>query len=338
MLPPMKRRHLLLPALAASLSLAGPAWAQGLRERLAQRREMGREAQPGDFEWTDAERQRAVPLRLRLPAGEAPCPLVLFSHGLGGDLNAGSLWSEAWAAAGIATLHLQHPGSDRSVLRSGPRALRTAANAQQLQARALDVRFVLDELARRAAEHPRLRLDRIGLAGHSFGAHTTLAVAGQHFPRGATLADPRPRAFAAFSPSPPNGGDATAAFGSLRRPVLCLTGSLDGSPLVPEGDANRREGAWRRAVYDALPAGDKAELWLDGADHMSFGGQAVGGAMARLRERDPRASAQAERHQALIAAVSSDWWRAQLLDDAAARARLSQTPAHLKEADAWRRG
>lgn len=334
----MKRRHLLL--LPACTALAGPAAAEGLRERLAQRRAPAVPAQPGDFAWTDATRQRRIPLRLRLPDaafGETPCPLVLFSHGLGGDLGAGSLWSEAWAAAGIATLHLQHPGSDRAVLKGGLRALRAAADAEQLQARALDVRFVLDELARRAAEFTRLRLDRIGMAGHSFGSHTTLAVAGQRFPRGVSLADARPRAFAAFSPAPPAGGDAAAAFASLQRPVLCLTGSLDGNPLGLHRQGDAHGGAWRRAVYDALPAGDKAELWLDGADHMSFGGQVVGEAMARLRERDPRASAQAARHAALIGAVSADWWRAQLLDDPTARARLAAPPAGLQAGDAWRR-
>jgi hypothetical protein len=64
----------------------------------------------------------------------------------------------------------------------------------------------------------------------------------------------------------------------------------------------------------ALPAGDKAELWLDGADHMSFGGQEAGRRLAQLRRPAP-ARQQAARHCALIEAVSSDWWRAQLLDD-----------------------
>ena len=302
-------RAMLIARRTLLLSLALPALAQA----------------SADFRWTDAARQRTLPLRLRLPAGSGAVPLVLFSHGLGGNLDAGTAWAEAWAQAGIATLHLQHPGSDSAVLREGgPGALRAAASAEQLQARALDVRFVLDELARRAAEFPRLRQDAIGLAGHSFGAHTTLAVAGQF----AALADPRPRAFAAFSPSPPQRG---AGFEGIRRPVLCLTGSLDGNPL-----GEQRSGDHRRAAYDALPAGDKAELWLDGADHASFSGHAPTRGW-RGRRRPGAAREQAERHEALIAAVSTDWWRAQLLGDAAARQRLARGPETLHAADAWRR-
>jgi len=277
-----------------------------------------------ELSWTDPARQRRLPLRLRLPPGSGAVPLVLFSHGLGGNLDAGTAWAQAWAEAGIATLHLQHPGSDTATLRDGGlRGLRAAASAEQLQARALDVRFVLDELQRRAAEWPRLRLDAIGVAGHSFGAHTTMAVAGQF----AALADPRPRAFAAFSPSPPRRG---AELDGVRRPMLCLTGSLDGNPLGDE-----KTGDYRRAAYDALPPGDKAELWLQGADHMSFGGQ--GRWRGRLR-RAGAADAQHERHAGLIAAVSSDWWRAQLLDDGAARRRLADRPAALGAGDDWRRG
>lgn len=280
-------------------------------------------AEPRDLLWTDEARQRRLPLRLRLPEGKGPVPLVLFSHGLGGNLDAGTDWALAWAQAGIATLHLQHPGSDTQALREGGlRGLRAAASGEQLQARALDVRFVLDELQRRASEYPRLRLDAVGLAGHSFGAHTTLAVAGQF----AALADPRPLAFAAFSPSPPRRG---AGFEGVRRPVLCLSGSEDGNPLGEE-----KTGDYRRAAYEALPPGDKAELWLDGADHMSFGGQQR---RRGLRPRAGGAAAQAERHTALIAAISSDWWRAQLLKDPDARQRLAGRPAGLAAADDWRR-
>ena len=336
-------------AALATTATAAPAPAGGptLRERWAARR-AERSADPArptraadDWAWTDASRQRTLPLRLRLPGGSGPVPCVLFSHGLGGSVEAGAEWAQAWAEAGIATLHLQHPGSDTEVLRQGgPRALQKAADAEQLEARALDVRFVLDELARRQAAGEaalaRLRLDAIGMAGHSFGAHTTLAVAGQSYGRRgpAPLADPRPRAFAAFSPSPPARGD--GGFGGIARPVLCLTGSLDTDPFAKPGSERATQGDYRRQVFDALPSGSgrKAELWLDGADHATFSGNAKGQRSARPRP-DP-AVAQAERHHALIRAASTDWWRAHLLDDADARQRLSQAPAGIGPQDAWR--
>lgn len=345
-----------LPAASALAALAGAVAAQpreallpGWRDRAAAGR--GR-AEPGtqDLAWTDSARGRTLPLRLRWPPGEAAAPLVLFSHGLGGSVDAGTIWARAWAAAGIATLHLQHPGSDGEVLqREGAAALRGALDFEQLKARALDVAFVLDELARRRAAGDaalqRLRLQACGLAGHSFGAHTTLAVAGQQYGAlGAALADDRPRAFAAFSPAPPERGDAARALGAVRRPVLCLSGSLDAGLAAPGGQGAGRagtaapgSGAFRRAVFEALPGGDKAELWLDGADHMTFSGQPVEGLRA-LRSRPEPARAQAPRHEALIAEVSTRWWQAQLLDDAAARAALARPPAALVAGDDWRRG
>jgi len=127
--------------------------------------------------------------------------------------------------------------------------------------------------------------------------------------------------------------------GAITRPLLCLSGSLDGDPL---GDATNHAratgGDWRRAVYDALPPGDKAELWLDGADHRVFGGMDLEHLPPRLRQRPAAAVAQTARHQALIAAATTDWWRAQLLGDAAARERLARPPATLGAQDDWRRG
>lgn len=342
MLHPMNSRRLLI---ASALAAAASVQAQGLRDRFAGRRGNEPDADAQDLQWTDTQRQRRLPLRLRLPTGDAAAALVLFSHGLGGSVAAGTLWAQAWVRAGFAVLQLQHPGSDGEVLKDdGLRGLRQAASPEQLIARAQDVRFVLDELARRqaAGEAPftRMRLDAIGLAGHSFGAHTTLAVAGQQFGRaGASLSDPRPRAFAAFSPSPGKHEQPAEVFGTIRRPVLCLTGSLDGDPLgLNPGAGRSQDGSWRRAVYTALPPGDKAELWLDGADHQSFSGQEFGRLAERLRPRPPAAVAQWPRHRALIESVSALWWQAQLLGDNAARAALAQAPNGLGNLDEWKRG
>jgi hypothetical protein len=71
---------------------------------------------------------------------------------------------------------------------------------------------------------------------------------------------------------------------------------------------------------------------------MSFAGQA-----RALRElgppgaRDARAVEAEPAHQALIATLSSLWWRAQLMDDPAAAAAL-RAPVGLGPADRWRIG
>ncbi len=268
---------------------------------------------------------RSLPVKLRLPAGEGPWPWVIHSHGLGGSRDGGAAWGGAWAAAGVAVVHVQHPGSDRETLREGLQALRAAASGEQQLARVRDVAFVLDEADRRAAAGSpwaRLRADAVGVSGHSFGAHTVQALAGQRFAAAAAASggDPRPRAFVALSPSPGRQGDAAHAFGGIARPFFALTGSLDADPLAGRGQG-RDDGAWRTRVYDGLPAGAKALLWLDGADHASFGG-GTGMAAEGRRRRDAAVRAAEPGHQALIAGLTALWWRWRLLGDAAAEAAL----------------
>jgi predicted dienelactone hydrolase len=283
----------------------------------------------GDLRWTDASRGRPLPLRLRLPAGQAPLAVVLFSHGLGGALSAGQFWAEHWASHGLAVIHLQHPGSDQSVWQGAPRpaeALRQAASGEQLAARVADVKFVLDELARRRVSTDpadawvrRLDLERIGMSGHSFGAVTTQAIAGQAYGRGgAPLADPRPRAFIAFSPSS-RAADAQE-FAGITRPFLALTGTADGAVAPGLGVAPGQ----RRAVFDALPPGNKMLVWLTGADHMIFSGSPRIDRAASNTRPDPALD---ELHQRVVCAVSLAFWRAHLLDDAAARTWLQHEAA-----------
>lgn len=294
-----------------------------------------------DDAWHDGARSRSLPLRLRWPDGSAPCALVVHSHGLGGNRQGGDAWGQAWRRAGFAVLHVQHPGSDTDTLRQGLRALRGAASAEQLIARAADMRFVVDEVERRAraggTPWSRVRLDAIGASGHSFGAQTVLAVAGKRFGmRSPGLEERRLRAFIAFSPAlgrEDRQGPA-AQFGAIERPMLLMTGSHDGDPL------NHAFGGEDRArVYEGLPAGrgTRALLWLDGADHMTFGGNARAPLAARrsARKREPEAVEREGAHQALIAQTSTLWWRAHLLGDAGAAAAL-RAPQGLGAADRWR--
>jgi predicted dienelactone hydrolase len=287
-----------------------------------------------DDTWLDARRARALPLRLRWPAGDAPCAAMVYSHGLGGSRDGGDVWGRAWAATGFLVLHLQHPGSDTEALRGGVAALRAAASAEQLAVRVADVIFVLDEIERRAqrGDPPwsRVRADAIGAAGHSFGARTVQALAGQRFTGvpAARLAEPRLKAFVALSPS--MGRDPALpehGFGGVARPFLCVTGSLDGDPLGGE-----RSGDHRRRVYDGLPAGRRALLWLDGADHMTFAGNAEQRLRARFGplKREGVAIEREAVHHAIVARTTTAWWRAQLLGEPL------RAPEGLGAADHWR--
>jgi hypothetical protein len=321
----MRRRALLLGLLAARAAAAQPA------------------GSVTDFSWNDPARGRELPLRVRWPAGDDPCTLVLYSHGLGGSRDGGDAWGTAWRDAGIAVLHLQHPGSDAAVIGGGWAALRSAAGAAQLLVRVADVRFVLDEIGRRSSHPPwsRLSADAIGMAGHSFGAVTAQALAGQRFSAPApaapvSLAEARLKAFAAFSPSPARASTLSLAqqFGAIERPLMCVTGSLDDDPLGEGMTAQRRA-----SVFEALPAGRSrhALLWLAGADHMALAGNAGrpirrAGAAGR---RDPVALRAETRVHALAARVSTLWWMRYLGIEPMAEMTLHAVPKMLGPGDRW---
>lgn len=247
------------------------------------------------------------------------------------------MWGQAWAAAGFVVLHLQHPGSDLAAVRAvthtfaDKRALRSAASPAQLLARLQDVTFALDEIGRRhAAGQGRwgsVRPSQVGLSGHSFGAHTTLGMAGQRYPGFEGVAEPRLAAFIAFSPSLPMLGDARQAFERITRPLLCITGTRDADAAGTDATPERRA-----AVFDALPASNKAQLLLQEADHMTFAGQT--GRAVEVVPREQVTRDLQPTHHTLVASISSDWWRATLTGDAMARSRLA-APQGLRQGDQW---
>lgn len=328
------RRNLLLATLGG---LALPAWSQKTAPQAGA---------VTDTTWTDATRQRALPVKVRWPAmaldaatPPASVPVVIFSHGLGGTRDGGDVWGKAWAAAGFVVVHLQHPGSDIDAVRAvtgsfrDQPALRSVAGPAQLLARLRDVSFALDEIARLQAtgvgRWAMVRPTQMGMSGHSFGAHTTLGMAGQRYPGFDGIGEPRLASFIAFSPTLPALGDPRRAFERLTMPVLSITGTRDDDVVGVGATPDRRIG-----VFAALPPGSKAHLVLKDADHMTFAGQTGRAAEIVPREAVTR-ELQAAQH-ALVAAITTDWWRATLMQDAAAMARL-QAPAGLLAGDVWER-
>ena len=155
MQPPRVAANNRRQAIALALGALAQAWARAQTHSSAA-------TAVADETWTDSTRQRGLPVRVRWPSADlqAPAggrPLVLFSHGLGGTRVGGSVWGEAWAAAGFVVVHLQHPGSDLDAVRAvatsfnDRQGLRRAAGPLQLLARLQDVAFALDEIGRRHA-------------------------------------------------------------------------------------------------------------------------------------------------------------------------------------------
>lgn len=277
--------------------------------------------------WHDERRQRPIPCRHYLPQGVARTPLILFSHGLGGDRDNGERWLRHWASHGYRGLALQHTGSDAAVMAGSPMALRRALTAattpEQSLARLADLGFVLDEVWRRQASDPAwagVDLECVGLAGHSYGAVTTQAMAGERRAYGPPVAEPRLRAFLGLSPSA-RGEEAplNARFAGIRRPFFCITGTRDDGIGLHDISA-----ADRTVPFRHMPGGDKFLLVLDGAAHMPLAGNP-----GSRHVLPPRAAM-------AIQGASQAFWEATLGGRQAARTWLCQDfPSTLVPGDTW---
>jgi predicted dienelactone hydrolase len=219
-----------------------------------------------------------IPLKIYLPGDIVnPAPVVLVSHGLGGSREGSTYLGEHWSAAGYVVVAIQHPGSDESVWKDAPKlkrmdALKKAANGQSFMARISDVGLVLDylESSLHSATHPlyqRVDPSRIAMSGHSFGAVTSQAIMGQSFrqPSDAAFFSDRIDCVILMSPSQSKGLSNESAFGSVTLPVLCMTGTEDGSPLQSEVTPESR-----REVYASLPEGQAYQVVFDEGVHSIF--------------------------------------------------------------------
>jgi predicted dienelactone hydrolase len=234
-----------------------------------------------DLDWRDAARDRPVPVRLYLPGRQADrdadaavrLPLVVFSHGLGGSRAGYGHLGRHWAAQGIASLHVQHAGSDRAIWTAGgplglPERLRSAISAENAVARARDVSFAIDRLLGDPVLGARLDRERIAVAGHSFGANTALLVAGAGAATAtapAALRDPRVRAAVLMSAPPfPARFDTREVLSGIAIPTLHLT-TVDDVSVVPGLATVARD---RIALYEAM---DAVPRWLAVFAHGAHG-------------------------------------------------------------------
>ncbi|MEM1057941.1 MAG: hypothetical protein AAGK14_01725 [Verrucomicrobiota bacterium] len=272
--------------------------------------------------WTDAGREREVPVKAYYPVGVKDAPVIVFSHGLGGSRDNYEYLGRHWASHGFVSLHLQHHGSDMAVWKDKPKAERFAA----LKAAITDINVILDrpddvsfamtqvEERVRSGSHPLARVADAGnlaVAGHSFGAFTTMAVAGQNFatPAGRfSFGDPRARAAIAMSPNKPRRDqDFEGVYADIRIPVFHMTGTKDTSPVTPSVKAQDRLVPYRRTSHPETHL-----LVLEGGDHMVFSGFRWGQLLGRPGPESD------QRFHELIRAGSTAFWKAYLQQDAAA--------------------
>ena len=227
---------------------------------------------------------RRVPIKIHVPQQQGKWPVVVFSHGGGGNWNANFAQASHLAGHGYAVLCLEHVGSNTERMKEGLRFMENVKamtrGSLEVLGRPKDVSFALDTAEEWNRTHPvlkgRLDLDRVGVLGHSFGAYTTLVVCGARpaldwltppVPPGKglgpDLSDPRVAAGVALSPQGP--GEPfflETSYASVKTPLLGITGSRDKQQGAPPEH--------RRRFFELLPPGGKIFIWLANADHLGF--------------------------------------------------------------------
>lgn len=242
----------------------------------------------------DSSRNRDVPLKIYYPktAEANRFPVIIFSHGAGGSKDGYGYLGRYWAEHGYVVLHPTHFGSDRSLLKRGRPLLNLRAvkkmveDKSNLANRPKDISFLLNSLPQLEEQVPGLKghVDptRIGVGGHSFGAYTSVAVAGAKVYSSsndpATYEDPRVQAFLALSPQGPGGwAFKNDSWDLIHRPMFMMTGTQD------KGMENGKPYQWRIEGFNHLRAGHKYLAVINGANHMDFSDTQFNGKI-----RDPR--------------------------------------------------
>ena len=278
-------------------------------------------------EFVDETRDgRVVPFKVYYPTDHDLdlCPVIIWSHGFGGNRDGASFISRFLAGQGYVLVHITHHGTDSSlwegkaghpwdILRKAEISRETTLN------RMYDVPFVLDQLSGWIADNPDvgdfMDLSRIGMSGHSFGAMTTQVMAGMKFPDESDalldISDKRFKAGILYSPVPIGhltDVEPDEIYGSIGIPLFHMTGTEDDSPL--EG----YDYTYRLAVRDHSGCDEHYTQVLEGGDHMVYNGT-----RGKLGNNPLR-----EVHEQEILNAVFAFWEAYLNDDTAAKAWLAQ--------------
>jgi predicted dienelactone hydrolase len=331
----------------------------------------------------DAQRNKDVDVAIAYPTkGTGPFPIIIFSHGFGVAKLAYESLASYWTTYGYVVIRPAH--ADAGQLRDPaleemltlPRdrqpqpkknapppttaapppakpnpldALMEKEREPQWRDRVRDITLIIDSLNDLDTRFPELKgkMDhtKIGVGGHSYGAFTTMLVAGARTFSAPplSLGDPRVTAGMAFSPQGvfDKLGLTADSWREVKIPMLYMTGSLDRGSVEGQGPE------WRRGAFDNSPAGDKYFVLIDGARHSSFTGSSFGPvptdtrvtqmepmidpttgrqtSMPVDRSVSPRYGMANDRNvQQTIRVVSLAFWDAYLKADAKAREQLNK--------------
>ena len=266
------RRQFLKRLPAAGLAVAAPSLAFYPLHGFASAAKF----QIHDLDWVDDARERPVPARLYQPiasSSAAPAPLIIFSHGIGGSRLGYSYLGCYWASHGLASLHVQHVGSDRSIWFGNPfnlvSRLQEAAQEKEALARVFDLRYALTKIFSDPLGQT-INPNQIIAAGHSYGANTTLLASGARVNRDdipVELSDSRITAAIVISAPRFYGQKSVdSILQPVRLPTLHITATEDNIqiPGYFSGYADRL------AIFEAIGSERKALAVFEGGSHSMF--------------------------------------------------------------------
>jgi predicted dienelactone hydrolase len=126
---------------------------------------------------------RSLPVDIYMPVprrapGPTRYPVIVISHGLGGDRTTFAYLAEHLASYGFGVLVPDHPGSNKQQLKAliSGTAQEIAEPAEFIN-RPLDITFLLNKLEANPTLSA-LDFQQVGVIGQSFGGYTALAIAG----------------------------------------------------------------------------------------------------------------------------------------------------------------
>ncbi|MCA8987964.1 MAG: hypothetical protein KDA78_10005 [Planctomycetaceae bacterium] len=271
------------------------------------------------------ESGRSIPLRLTYPQEGENYPVIVFCHGAGGSGDFYQPLVQHWVSHGYVVLQPTFGDSisllsseDRSKLRSASDFVSSINVTRHWNIRPQEVTFVLDSLPQLEQQFPafagKCDQNRMGISGHSYGAHTTMILSGMtmYGPANTSYSLPDPRFSCAVSISPQGTGQALThkSYATMKLPHLMITGDLDSGA----GNPNLK-GEWRREAYDGMPEGEKYLLWIKDAYH-GMGG--IAGATGRWSGAGPMSEDQV----LLVKSVALTFFDAYLKQDETAQAAL----------------
>jgi len=148
-----------------------------------------------DLTINDSVREKSLSCKVYFSAAGGLTPVILFSHGFGGNKESFAPVSRHWASHGYVVIHptradgldrvrgdLQREPAPRLPLNRPGGLLAGLDDPHVVRDRVADLILILDSLENLPQTWPglagKMDINSIGVAGHSFGAYTTMLVGG----------------------------------------------------------------------------------------------------------------------------------------------------------------